>query len=134
MNKFKVNDIIEESFSYTQEQVNLFIELTGDNNPIHFDKEFAKSTVFKKPIVHGMLSSSIFSKILGVKMPGEGTIYLKQELNFIRPVFVDELYFARLEIKDIENNRYVIETNLKDSNGRDVLTGYAIVLNNNSNI
>lgn len=127
--KLNVNNTIEEVFSYTQEQVNKYIELTGDDNPIHHDIEYSQSTIFKRPIVHGMLSASIFSKILGTKMPGMGTIYIKQELNFIRPVYINEQYTARVMITKIEASKFTLDTIIKDKKGNPVLTGQAIVIN-----
>jgi 3-hydroxybutyryl-CoA dehydratase len=127
--KFKVNDRIEESFSFSQEQVNLFIQLTGDDNPIHYDEAFASNTVFRKPIIHGFLSSSVFSKILGIKMPGYGTIYLKQEMNFKKPMYVDTTYTCVIEILEIEKNRAKLSTQVLNEKKEVVIDGYAIVLN-----
>ncbi len=127
--KFKVHDKIEETFSFTQEQVNMFMQVTGDDNPIHYDEEFAGKTVFKKPIIHGFLSSSVFSKILGIKMPGYGTIYLKQEMNFKKPMYVDTTYTCVVEILEIEKNRARLDTKILNEKGELVIDGYAIVLN-----
>ncbi|MFL5730355.1 MAG: MaoC family dehydratase, partial [Cytophagaceae bacterium] len=68
--------VYTESFSFTQEEVVRFAELTGDHNPIHLDPAYAANTLFKKPIMHGILGASVFSKVLGMQFPGEGTIYL----------------------------------------------------------
>jgi acyl dehydratase len=65
-------------FKFTQNEVNQFAEVTGDKNPVHTDAEYAAKTMFKRPIMHGMLSASLFSKVFGTLFPGEGTIYLKQ--------------------------------------------------------
>ena len=71
----------------TQEEVFKFAEVTKDFNPAHFDENYTKDTIFKKPIVHGMLVGSLFSKIFGLDYPGEGTIYTSQSLKFLRPVY-----------------------------------------------
>jgi acyl dehydratase len=129
-NKFRIGDVIEEEFSFSQEQVNRFAELTGDDNPIHHDPEFASNTVFKKPIIHGFLSSSIFSKILGISMPGKGTIYLKQEMNFRKAMYVGETYTCIVEIRDIAGSKYTLDTKILNDKKEPVVEGYAIVLNN----
>jgi acyl dehydratase len=127
--KFNIHDKIEETFSFSQDQVNRFIELTGDNNPIHHDVDYAAGTVFKKPIIHGFLSSSIFSKVLGIKMPGYGTIYLKQEMNFRKPMYVDTTYTCVIEILEIEKNRARLSTQIFNDKHELTIDGYAVVLN-----
>jgi acyl dehydratase len=118
-------------FSYTQEQVNAFAEVTGDNNPVHLDKEYAEKTIFKRPIAHGMLGASILSKVFGTIFPGEGTIYLNQTLNFLRPMFVDQEYEAVFEVKEIiaDKNKAIISTTIQNNEGKSVLTGEATIMN-----
>ena len=127
-----VNDRHEESISFTQNQVQDFAKVSGDNNPIHLDPEYAKETIFKKPIVHGMLAASIFSKILGTVFPGEGTIYRKQTLSFMAPMYVEELYKISIVIIEIDNKRgsSKLETSIFNSKEELVLSGEAIVYNN----
>ncbi|AZQ62340.1 MaoC family dehydratase [Flammeovirga pectinis] len=100
-----LEDNYQTNFSFTQEQVNAFAELTGDTNPIHIDEEFASKTPFKKPIMHGFLSASIFSRVLGTEFPGNGSVYLSQTMNFLRPMFVDEEYQATFTVTDIDSKR-----------------------------
>ena len=76
-------------FSFTQEQVLKFAESTGDNNPIHLDDEFAAKSIIEQKIVHGFLSGSVFSKIFGTIYPGVGTLYLKQSMVFISPMYIN---------------------------------------------
>jgi acyl dehydratase len=64
-------------FRFSQDEVNRFAEVTGDKNPVHTDADYAAKTMFKRPIMHGMLSASLFSKVFGTLFPGEGTIYLE---------------------------------------------------------
>jgi acyl dehydratase len=78
----KINDSYIEYFSVNQDQVLAFSEITGDENPIHLDLEYAKNSIFKTVIVHGFLSGSIFSKIIGMYFPGERSVYLEQKLRF----------------------------------------------------
>ena len=119
------------SFSYTQEQVNDFARVTGDNNPVHLDEEFASKSIFKRRIAHGMLGASILSKVFGTLFPGNGTIYLNQTLNFLRPMYVEEVYEAVFEVKEliIDKNRAIISTTIINSEGKSVLSGEATIMN-----
>jgi|TARA_B100002003_G_scaffold76071_1_gene71078 acyl dehydratase len=66
--------------------VDTFAELTGDNNPLHVDDDFASKTTFKKRVVHGMLTASFISTIVGTKIPGSGSLWYEQQIRFIVPV------------------------------------------------
>lgn len=119
-------------FSFTQDEVNRFAEVTGDKNPVHTDAAYAAKTMFKRPIMHGMLGASLFSKVFGVLFPGEGTIYLKQSLSFLRPMYVDTNYEAVFTVKEVikDKNRAVVETLIKDKDTGNVCTsGEATVMN-----
>jgi acyl dehydratase len=119
-------------FKFSQDDVNRFAEVTGDKNPVHTNPEFAANTIFKKPIMHGMLGAALFSKVFGVLFPGEGTIYLKQTLNFLRPMFVDVNYTAEFKVIEIikDKNRAIVETIIKDKEtGKVCTSGEATVMN-----
>lgn len=119
-------------FQYTQAQVQAFAEVTGDHNPVHLDTEYASKTAFKKPIMHGFLSGSVFSKVFGTLFPGEGTIYLRQNMEFLRPMYVDVAYQAVFTIKEInaEKHRAIVETIIYDLNTqKPCLRGEAEVMN-----
>ena len=73
-----LNTVYRHKFSFTQNDVILFAQVSGDNNPLHLDAEFAATTAFKRPIIHGALASSVFSKIMGTEFPGFGSVYMKQ--------------------------------------------------------
>jgi 3-hydroxybutyryl-CoA dehydratase len=132
---FEVGYIEREIFSYTQDDVIKFSEITGDNNPIHLDSEYAKDTIFKKPIVHGMLGASIFSKMLGTGLYGQGTIYLKQDFKFIRPMYVDTNYEAEVKIVDVdkEKHRVVVKTSVYDRNSNLIIKGEGLIQNDKIN-
>jgi acyl dehydratase len=122
-------------FRFTQDEVNRFAEVTGDKNPVHLDADYAAKTMFKRPIMHGMLSASLFSKVFGTLFPGEGTIYLKQTLNFLKPMYVETDYVAEFTVKEVikDKNRAVVETLIKDKNTQLVCTsGEAVVMNVNA--
>ncbi len=128
----KVNQTYSHDFKFTQDEVNRFAEVTGDKNPVHTDADFAAKTMFKKPIMHGMLGAALFSKVFGVLFPGEGTIYLKQSLSFLKPMYVEIEYEAVFTVKEIitGKHRAVIETLIKDKATGNVCTsGEATVMN-----
>lgn len=106
-----------------------FADLSLDKNPIHLDEDFAANTVFGRRIVHGMLVASLFSGILGQKMPGEGTIYLGGTIQFVGPVFIDEPVTAFVEITKIREDKPIVtlKTWCENSNGETVVDGEAVV-------
>lgn len=114
---FQENDVIE------------FSNLSMDDNPIHIDEEYASTTIFRKRIVHGFLVSSLFSAIIGTKMPGNGSIYLNQTMNFRKPVFLEQKVIAKVSILSINIEKQVIEleTNCYDIDGNILISGSALV-------
>lgn len=132
--KIQLNDIYRHDFTFSQSDIIKFAEVTGDKNPVHLDATYAATTLFKVPIMHGMLGASLFSKVFGTLFPGDGTIYLKQSLSFMKPMFVDTAYEAVFTVKDIntEKHRATIETViLNKSNGAICTSGEATVMNIN---
>lgn len=122
----------EYEFVFSQNDVEKFAEATGDNNPIHLDEDFAKKSIFGKRIIHGFLGGSVFSKIFGTMFPGYGTIYLKQEMKFLAPMYCDEKYKAIIEIKEIKSDkkRAVADTSIVNNNGEIAIIGEAIIQHN----
>ena len=96
----------------TEADLVLFAGISGDSNPVHMDATYAAKTRFKGRIVHGMLSASFLSTVIGSKLPGPGTIYLKQNLNFRAPVRIGDTVEASVTIADIvrEKARIVLQT------------------------
>ena len=130
----EVGQIYSHDFNFSQDEVNRFAEVTGDKNPVHLNAEYAATTMFKKPIMHGMLSASLFSKVFGTLFPGEGTIYLKQSLSFMKPMYVDTAYEAVFTVKEVvkEKSRAIVETVIKDkATGTICTSGEATVMNVN---
>jgi acyl dehydratase len=125
----KVGDKFNYRFKFTQ--VNKFAEISGDNNPIHTDADYAAKTIFKKPIIHGIFSSSIFSKYFGTIWPGEGAIYLSQTLQFKRPMYVDTEYEMQAEIKEINSakNTALVACRVIDlTTGKETISGEATMM------
>ncbi len=96
----------------TEADVILFAGVTGDDNPVHVNQEFAESTMFKGRIAHGMLSAGFISTVLGTKLPGPGAIYISQNLKFKAPVRIGDTVYATATVKEIvaEKKRVVLET------------------------
>ncbi|MAM05829.1 MAG: acyl dehydratase [Flavobacteriales bacterium] len=89
----------------TRDDVRRFSELSGDTNPIHLDKEYAKETRYKKNIAHGLMCASYFSGIFGTKLPGLGSIYVSQSLRFKRPIYIGDKVDVIVKITEIDINR-----------------------------
>ncbi|MDR1055009.1 MAG: MaoC family dehydratase [Prevotellaceae bacterium] len=129
----KTGDTFTHEFVLSQEDVNTFARITGDNNPIHIDAEFAAKTPFKRPIVHGIFSAAIFSKVFGTMFPGEGSIYMHQDLKFKAPVYAGEPYIAKFEVSEvnIEKHTGVISCLIVDAGGKIYVEGTAKLKNDN---
>ena len=128
--EIKINQAYETDKKITANMVESFADITGDKNPIHLDEEFASHTLFKKRIVHGMLSVSIISSILGMEFPGPGTIYMKQEVKFLKPIYIDEKITVKITVKDKidEKFRLVLATQIIKEDGSLGIDGEALVL------
>lgn len=124
----EIKETFEYQFSFTQEDVNSFSEVTGDNNPIHINEEIARKSVFKKRVIHGFLSGSVFSKVFGTIWPGNGTIYLSQTMKFIKPMYTKEKYFAKFEIVEIlPKNKFLVKTTIVDTDNENTIEGEALI-------
>ncbi len=128
--KLHTNQTFSTDFSFSQQDVADFARVTGDNNPVHLDEDFASKTIFKTRIMHGMLGACVFSKVFGTMFPGEGTIYLSQSVNFLKPMYVDTFYDAQFEVLEIfDKNRARISTSILTKEGKKVVVGEAVVMN-----
>ena len=96
----------------TNDDVRIFAALSGDVNPVHLDDDFAAGTIFKRRIAHGFLTGSLFSTVLGTKLPGPGCIYVSQNIQFKAPVKAGDTVTARATITEIipEKRRVVLKT------------------------
>lgn len=114
----------------TEADVVNYAGLSLDINPIHLNNEYAKNSIFKERIVHGMLTSGLISAVLGTKLPGEGSIYLSQTLKFISPVKIGDTITAKAEIIDINPEKKIItiKTTCINQNKSIVIDGEAKIL------
>lgn len=128
----KQGDIYKHQVTFTQEQVDQFAEVTGDKNPIHINAEYASKSIFKRPIVHGFLAGSVFSMVFGTLFPGEGTIYLFQDMKFTAPTFVNEPYEAVFEVVEVNTDKHIgtIRCTLVNAQGEPTIIGTAKLKHN----
>ena len=117
------------SKTITEADIYLFAGITGDLNPAHVDEEFAKNTFFKTRIAHGMLTAGFISTIIGTMLPGPGSIYIRQEVNFLKPVRIGDTVTATAEVAEVmaEKKRVRLNTFCTNQIGEVVLDGQAIV-------
>lgn len=129
IDELKVGDAAEFAKTVSESDIYLYTGVTGDFNPAHINEEYAKTTFFKSRIAHGMLTAGFISAVIGAKLPGPGTIYMKQELNFLAPVRIGDTITARAEIIEIisEKNRVSLKTTCMNQDGTIVLDGKALV-------
>lgn len=122
---------LSHDFEITPEQVRSFAEASGDFNPLHFDEEFCAGTRFKKPIVHGLLGASVFSKVYGNIFPGNGTVYVSQTLNFKKPIYPATKYTAHFEViaLDSAKSRLTVRCEVLDKDGVVCLSGESVLFN-----
>ena len=127
----KVGDTAVHTFTVSDEIVRGFSELTGDRNPVHLDEEFAQRTRFGRRIAHGMIAASQISAAIGnILLPGPGTIYLNQTLQFLAPVFIGDIVTTRVTVISIKKGKPMatLETTCENQRGDVVLKGEAVVL------
>ena len=101
----RLNQTEEIEKKITDKDIDDFAKLTGDNNPVHTNSDFAKKTIFKQKVAHGFLSASFISTLIATKLPGPGSIYLSQNLKFLAPVFVDDLVKIKVTVQEIEHEK-----------------------------
>jgi 3-hydroxybutyryl-CoA dehydratase len=129
IDELRVGDSAQIQKTISETDVYLYAGITGDMNPAHLNEEYARGTFFKTRIAHGMLIAGLISTILGNKLPGEGTIYTHQSVDFLAPVRFGDTITALVEVVelDAEKNRARLKTFCMNQEGTLVLDGEAIV-------
>lgn len=127
-NNIKVGDFASVEKVITKEDVFDFARISLDTNPVHLDPEYGKNSLFKDNIVHGMLVASLISAAIGNELPGNGTIYMSQELKFVKPVYFGDNCKAVVKVieKKDEKNIIILET-IVYANDDIVIKGQAVV-------
>jgi acyl dehydratase len=125
-----VGDSAQITRRVTDGDIAAFVDAVGDYNPVHADRAYAASTVFKEPIAPGIWTAGLISAVIGTRLPGPGAIYLSQDLRFLKPVKAGDSISARVEVIEInrEKNRIRLRTMCTNQRAEDVLTGEAVVM------
>lgn len=129
MAELAVGQYAEVRRHVSQSDVLAFVEVVGDENPIHRDAAFARRTRFGAPIAPGLFTAGLISALIGTELPGPGTIYLSQSLRFLRPVRIGDTITARVEVVELlaGRNRARLRTVCTNEAGDEVLAGEAWV-------
>ena len=129
VDELNVGDTAEFTKTVSEADIYMYAGVTGDANPAHIDEVYASGTFFKTRIAHGMLLGGFISTVLGNRLPGNGTIYMKQELEFLAPVRIGDTVTARAEVVEIihDKNRVLLRTTCVNQDGVTVVDGKALV-------
>lgn len=129
LKEIKLGDKASFTKTLTETDVYLFAGISGDLNPAHINQVASEQTMFKGRIVHGMLCASLISTVLGMYLPGPGTIYAGQELKFLKPVHMGDTITAEAEVEEIIKEKFLkMKTTCTNQNGEVVIEGYATVM------
>lgn len=124
-----VGDAASLEHTFTQDDVTTFARLSGDDNPVHLDEAAAQRMGFSGTIVHGMLAAGLISRLLGTRLPGPGTIYLRQELRFLRPIAPGQSVVATVSVSGRRDDKPILElATVITSDGDTVIDGSATVM------
>ncbi|MBI5298053.1 MAG: MaoC family dehydratase [Chloroflexi bacterium] len=130
MTQLTVGDSASRTMTITDETIRVFAELTGDRNPVHLDEAYAAGTRFGRRIAHGMIAAGLISAALANDLPGPGTVYLGQTLQFKAPVYPGDTITATVEVKTVRADKPIVtlSTYCVNQDGTRVLEGEATVL------
>jgi 3-hydroxybutyryl-CoA dehydratase len=129
IDEMRIGDRAEFSKTISESDIYLFAGITGDFNPAHVNQNYAEKTFFKSRIAHGLLLAGLMSAVMANRLPGPGTIYLKQDLSFLAPVYIGDTITAIVEVTEIKHdkNRVLLKTYCKNQQDKLVIEGEAIV-------
>jgi 3-hydroxybutyryl-CoA dehydratase len=127
--QLNIGDSDRFSKTVSETDIYLFAGVTGDLNPAHINEAYARGTFFKTRIAHGMLSAGFVSAVIGTRLPGPGTVYMRQTLDFLAPVRIGDTVTATVEVieKIEEKKRVRLRTTCVNQEGIKVLDGEALV-------
>lgn len=114
----------------TESDVTTFARLIGDMNPIHIDDDYARSSRFGRRVAHGALTGGLISAVLGNKLPGPGSIYLSQQIEFLAPVFIGDTITAVVEVTSWRPEKRIVtfKTDAYNQEDKQVVTGQSVLL------
>ena len=130
MHEIEIGQSASYAKTITETDVYLFAGISGDNNPVHVNEVYAKDSIFKGRIAHGILTASLISTVLGTQLPGPGSIYAKQDLKFLAPVFFNDTITATCTAKEKieEKSMIIFECKVTNQDGKTVLVGDATII------
>jgi 3-hydroxybutyryl-CoA dehydratase len=125
----KMGQSAEVVHTVTEEDIQVFGDLSGDYNPVHFNEDWAKTTMFGGRIAHGILTASFISTAIGMHLPGPGTVYMSQSMRFLGPVRIGDTITARVEVVVLndEKERVTLKTTCTNQDRKVVMDGEALV-------
>ena len=128
--RWKLGDSVQLTKSFGEAEIEKFAELTGDRNPLHMNEAFAARTRFKRRIAQGILSASLISTCIGMRLPGTGAIYLDQTLRFVKPVYVGDTVTLTATVSHIRQDKplLTLSTIWTNEGGLRVIEGEAHVM------
>lgn len=129
MENLKVGQTASLTKSFSTEDVEAFANLSMDKNRLHLDEQYAQNSIFHRRIVHGFLSGSLISAVIGTILPGEGAIYLHQDMDFRRPVYHDEQITAVVTVERVNEEKRIchLSTQCVNNQGEVKIEGTAII-------
>ena len=130
MMKYSIGDMAKVSKTISESDIYSFAGISGDFNPVHVNSVEASKSVFGRQIAHGFLVGSLISNCIGMKLPGDGTIYMEQDMKFLKPVYIGDTVTACVKVSEIINekkNVLKLATTVLNQNNDIVIDGYAVV-------
>jgi len=129
IDELHIGDTAEFTKTISESDIYLYAGVTGDFNPAHINEPYAKNTFFKTRIAHGMLLAGFISGVIGMKLPGPGSIYIRQELKFLAPAHIGDTITARVEVTQMqsEKNRITLRTICTNQENTLVMDGEAMI-------
>lgn len=127
--KHKVGDSDSVTVTVTDEMVRAFAALSGDDNPVHLDDEYAAKTRFGRRIAHGMILGSLLSRVAGTKIPGPGTIVISQDIRYKEPCYIGDTVTAEIKILHVRADKPIVKiaSRVVNQNGAILIDGGAIL-------
>ena len=130
MSAVRIGDSASERRRITAADIERFADLSGDHNPVHLDADFAATTRFGRPIAHGIFAATLISSVLATRLPGPGTIYLSQSLQFKLPVYIGDEITTTVVVTAVRDDKPIVtlSTVCQNQDGKRVVEGEAVVL------
>lgn len=113
----------------TDQVVRQFAELSEDRNPVHLDDDYAATSIFKRRIAHGMIGASLVSAVIGMQLPGPGSIFVATEIKFRAPVYIDETVVVNATIRDLRADKMLVflDASVVKEDGTHAIDGTATI-------